>query len=279
MLELPADFEQYSPKFSESINRQNSRISGNKTFEYLLIPRYPGLKVIKPVTMSYFDLVKKEYVRLRSPQIELNVEQGTATASPTISGVAREDVRMLSQDIRFIKLTSTSFMRIGERPFAGPFFIVMLLLPLAGLAGAFAYARQRQVVMMDQVGYRYRKAMKVAQKGLKEAEYLLKEKAGKDGGPSSKQRLRFYTEISHAFAKYLSDKLNLPQAEFSLESASTALRDRGAEGGLVQAMRGVLEVCDMARFAPTSMELATMQRTYDEARRVIVELERTLKTR
>jgi len=278
-IELPADFEQYSPKFSESINRQNNRISGSKTFEYLLIPRYPGLKVIKPVTMSYFDLVKKEYVRLRSPQIELNVEQGTATASPTISGVAREDVRMLSQDIRFIKLTNTSFVRTGERPFAGPFFIVMVLLPLAGLAGVFVYVRQRQVVMMDQAGYRYRKAMRVAQKGLKEAEYLLKEKAGKDGGPSSKQRLRFYSEISHAFARYLSDKLNLPQAEFSLESASAALRERGAEGNLVQAMRGVLEVCDMARFAPTSMELATMQRTYDEARRVIVELERTLKTR
>ncbi len=278
-IELPADFEQYTPKFSESINRQNNRISGSKTFEYLLIPRYPGLKVIKPVTMSYFDLVKKEYVRLRSPQIELNVEQGTATASPTISGVAREDVRMLSQDIRFIKLTNTSFVHVGERPFASPFFIVMVLLPMVGLAGVFVYVRQRQVVMMDQAGYRYRKAMKVAQKGLKEAEYLLKEKAGKDGGPSSKQRLRFYSEISHAFAKYLGDKLNMPQAEFSVESASAALRDRGAEGNLVQAMCGVLEVCDMARFAPTSMELTAMQRTYDEARRVIVELERTLKTR
>jgi hypothetical protein len=117
-IDLPADFEQYSPKFSESINRQNNRINGSKTFEYLLIPRYPGLKVIKPVTMSYFDLVKKEYVRLRSPQIELNVEQGTAVASPTIAGVAREDVRMLSQDIRFIKLTNASFTRVGERPYA-----------------------------------------------------------------------------------------------------------------------------------------------------------------
>jgi hypothetical protein len=278
-LELPADFEQYSPKFSESINRQNTRITGSKTFEYLLIPRYPGLKVIKPVTMSYYDLAKKDYVRLRSPQIELNVEQGTATAPTTIAGFAREDVRMLSQDIRFIKLTNASFTRVGEHPYASPFFIVMILLPLAGLAGAFVYVRQRQVVMMDQAGYRYRKAIKVAQKGLKEAEYLLKEKAGKDGGPSSNQRLRFYAEISHAFAKYLSDKLNLPQADFSVESASAALRDRGADGGLVQAMSSVLEVCDMARFAPTSMELSTMQRIYDEARRVIVELERTLKTR
>jgi len=39
----------------------------------------------------------------------------------------------------------------------------------------------------------------------------------------------------------------------------------------------LLESCDMARFAPTSLETAAMQKTYDEARRVIVELEHTLK--
>ena len=35
----------------------------------------------------------------------------------------------------------------------------------------------------------------------------------------------------------------------------------------------------MARFAPTSLELSAMQKTYDDARRVIVEVERTLKAR
>ena len=39
----------------------------------------------------------------------------------------------------------------------------------------------------------------------------------------------------------------------------------------------VLEACDMARFAPTSLELPAMQKTFEEARRIIVELERTLK--
>jgi hypothetical protein len=58
-VELPADFEQYTPKVSDNINRTGDRISGSKTFEYLLIPRYPGLKVIKPVTFSYYDPAKK----------------------------------------------------------------------------------------------------------------------------------------------------------------------------------------------------------------------------
>lgn len=196
-----------------------------------------------------------------------------------MSGVAREDVRLLSQDIRFIKVGAPALVRPGERLYASPLFIILLLLPLGAVAGAFIYARRRQVVMLDQAGYRNRRAMKVAQKGLREAEYLLKEKSARKDEPSSNQRLRFYAEVSRALWKYLGDKLNIPQASFSVEGAVTVLRERGADEELLAGLRTVLETCDMARFAPTSMELSAMQKTYDDARLVIVEVERTLKAR
>ncbi len=278
IVQLPPDFEQYSPKVSESISRSQSRISGSKTFEYLVIPRYPGLKVIKPIVLSYFDIGKREYVRLRSPQIELNVEQGTA-APATMAGVTREDVRLLNQDIRYIKVTGSRFHRAGDRPFSSTLFLVALFLPFAGMVGAFVYARQKQIVMLDQAGYRNRKAMRVAQKGLKEAEYLLKEKSGQMSTPSSKQRLRFYSEVSRALWKYLGDKLGIPQAEYSVEGAVAELTRRGVPPERAASLRTVLESCDMARFAPTSLELGAMQRVFDEAQRIIVELERTLKAR
>jgi len=276
-VDLPADFEQYTPKVSDAINRQADRISGSKTFEYLLIPRYPGLKVIKPVTFSYYDLAKKDYVRLRSPQIEMNVEQGAAPALPLIAGSLREDVKLLSQDIRFIKVVVPSFSKKGESLHGSGVFVGLMLLPLAGLVGAFVYARRRQTAMLDQVAYRNRRAIRVAQKGLKQAEYLLKEKAGAKGSPSSNQRLRFYSEVSRALWKYLGDKLNIPQAEFSIDGATTELSCRSVEPGLLQALRSLLESCDMARFAPSSLDVSSMQKAYDEAKRIIVELERTLK--
>lgn len=278
-MELPPDFEQYSPKVSETIERKGERVSGSKTFEFLLIPRYPGMKVIKPVTFSYYDLAKREYVRLRSPQIEMNVEQGAATPVPLISGATREDVRLLSQDIRFIKVVPIAFQRQGDALHTSGVFIALVLLPLAGLAGAFVYARQRQAVMADEVGYRNRRAIKIAQKGLKEAEYLLHEKSGPKALPSSLQRVRFYSEVSKAIWKYLGDKLNIPQANFSVEGAMTELKNRSVDLGLCHALRVLLESCDMARFAPTSLELPAMQKTYDEAKRLIVELERMLKSR
>jgi hypothetical protein len=275
-VELPADFEQYTPKVTDSINRQAERISGSKTFEYLLIARYPGLKVIKPVIFAFYDPQKRQYVRLRSPQIELNVEQGAAALAPLISGTSREDVRMLSQDVRFIKLSESSLVHRGEYFHNSAFFTGMMLVPLLGLAGAFVYARQRQAVMLDQVGYRNRRAIKVAQKGLREAEYLLKQK-GSSGSPAGNQRLRFYGEVSKAMWKYIGDKLNIPQSAFSVEGAVAQLAKRSAPEGLIKALQALLETCDMARFAPTSLDLSVMRRTYDEARRIIVELERVLK--
>ena len=275
--EIPPDFEQYPPKVTDMINRGQSRITGSKTFEYLLLPRYPGLKMIKPLAFVYFDPVKKAFVHLRSPQVELNVEQGTASSTPLITGLPREDVQVLSQDIRFIKVNASSLARRGESLHSSPGFMVLALVPLLGLAGAFVYTRKRQVAMADAVGYRIRRAVKVAQRGLHEAEYLLKEKAGTKGEPTSNQRLRFYAEISRALSKYLGDKMGISQAEMSVDVLGEALRKRRVESGLIHAVQASLESCDMARFAPTSLELPAMQKTYDEARRIIVELERTLK--
>jgi hypothetical protein len=275
-VELPADFEQYTPKVTDNINRQAEKISGSKSFEYLLIARYPGLKVIKPVVFAFFDPVKRQYIRLRSPQIELNVEQGAAPLAPLISGTSREDVRMLSQDVRFIKLSEGGLVHRGEYFYTSAVFMSMMLMPLLGLAGAFVYSRRRQAVMLDQIGYRNRQAIKVARKGLREAEYLLKAK-GSSGTPAGNQRLRFYGEVSKALWKYLGDKLNIPQSAFSVEGAVGVLAEKNAPDEILRSLKSLLETCDMARFAPTSLDLSVMRRTYNEAQRIIVELERVLR--
>lgn len=272
---LPVDFEKYSPKVFDDINRNEGTISGTKSFEYLLIPRYPGKKVVKPVVFTYFDLTKREYVALRSSEIELTVEQGAAAAAPFVAGTSREDVRLLSQDIRFIKVANAELHREGEVPYAGTVFLALLALPLMGLAGVFVYARQRKAIILDASGYRNRRAMKVAQRGLKQAEHMLKKGVAAD----SAQKLAFYSEVSRAVWKYLGDKLNIQQAELSIENALTELTRRIVNGEISETLRSLLESCDMARFAPTSLSAEAMKKTYDEARDIIVSLERTLKSK
>jgi len=270
-VELPVDFEQFSPKITENVGRQGGLLSGSKTFEYLLIPRYPGTKTIKPIFFSYFDLSKRQYVTLSSQQIDLVVEPGlsSSTGAP-IAMAQREGVQVLSQDIRFIKVADLSLSRRGERLYTSPVFILAGLLPVLGFAGVVLYVRRREAAQSDVVGYRNRKAIRVAQRGLRQAERLL---------TKPDQKLPFYSELARAMWKYLGDKLNIQQAEMSVERTLEQLADRGVDGEVASSLKSLLEICEMARFAPTSLEESAMRKTYEEAKRIIVGLEKTLKSR
>lgn len=274
-VEIPNDFEQYTPKVTDAISKQRDRISGTKTFEYLMIPRFPGQKVIRPVKFVYFDLDRKEYVVLRSQQIDLAIEQGPAGSVPLAAAGSRQDIRMLSQDIRFIKVTNLGLTRAGEYVHTSPMFILLLVLPVLGFAGAFVFARQRQAEMRDEVGYRTRRAVRVAQKGLRHAEHLLPS----DAAASSTRNLEFHTEVSCAVYAYLRDKLNIQQAEMSIEGAVAELHKRSVPQELTAALKELLDYCEMARYAPATLGASAMQQTYDTAKKLIVGLERTLRAK
>ena len=272
---VPTDFEQYTPKVSDNINR-TGQISGTKTFEYLLIPRYPGMKRITPVTFVFFDLRKREYVTLRSDEIQLSVEQGTSADHSPVTGVPRGDVQLLSQDIRFIKVANPGFRRRGEYAYNSGLFLTLLVLPLLGLGGVFVYSRRREAVAQDEVGYRRRRALKVAQKGLRQAEVLLRKRAGP---ATADRKIFFYSEISRALWKYLGDKLSIPPADLSIDRTLEELARRSVNGAVSASLKSLLEQCEMARFAPTSVTDAMMHRAYTDAKNIIVELERTLRSR
>lgn len=271
-VELPVDFEQYSPKISENVKRTGERISGSKTVEYLLIPRYPGKKTIKPLVFSYFDPGKKEYVTLASSPIELSVAQGAAVAAPLIAGGAREGVQMLSQDIRFIRLEPSDLAQAGGRLYRSPAFLVLAFLPAAFFAGAVVYARRRTAIMKDEAGYRRRRALRVARKGLAQAEQMLR--APSSGGTA----LAFYSEISRAVWRYLGDRLGIPPAEMSIDGVVAGLARRGAGEETATGLRSLLETCERARFAPRSLEVPAMQETFAAAQKVIVDVEQSLKS-
>lgn len=267
VLEIPPDFEQYPQKVSEVINRGGPAISGSKTFEMLVVPRYPGAKVIRPVTFVYFDPRTRKYERITSPRIDLTVEQGTTPAGPALAGGPREDVRLISQDIRFVKIGDPDLRRSGGVLPPLPVVILLLLLPAAGTAGAFVYARRRTVLMSDAAAFRNRRALKVARAGLREAEQLLRK-----GGSSA----ALHAEVARALWTYLGHKLNVPQAEMSFDRADAELGGRGVARETAAELRALLERCEMARFAPGTSGREGLQQTYDEARRLIVTLERHL---
>lgn len=262
-IQLPAGLEKYDPKTSQQITK-SARLSGTKVAEYLIIPRYEGQKTIPPVEFSYFDPAKRTYVTLTSPEFTLNIAKGSGGGQYNISGMGKEDIRLLGIDIRYIKTGDIS-LGIKQNYLIEKFwFWLLVLIPVTGLGGFLYWHRSNKLLEGDVQLMRYRKAEKIARKFLDEARKSLREMNKDD----------FYTGISQALFGYLENKLHIPKSEFTIDLAVEQLIKQTAPDDIIQMVRSALEECEYARFAPGSGDAEPMQTMYEKAVRIIIELDR-----
>ena len=265
-LEISNDFEKYDPKVTENIDRTSGVVNGSKTFEWLLVPRYPGQKRIPPLEFSYFDPAREKYVVLRSNAFDLNVEKGSAEAPQLVTGFSKEDVKLLNQDIRFIKTNAGSFRRKGGDILPVSTVAIITVLPLLAFVGLAAYRRKTMRELSDVATFRSRKAMKIASKKLKEAKTLLQ----------SENSEAFYAEVSRALWAYVSDKLSIDRAELSIDNVMKQLEEKPISAEVVTRLKECLEACEFARYAPASSQQEEKSKIYEMASSVIISTEKEL---
>jgi hypothetical protein len=266
VLTLPQDFEKYDPKVTEDISRDGAAISGSKSFEWLLVPRYPGQKVIPALEFSYFDISQKRYSTLRTNEFSVQVEKGNAEAPSVASGLSKEDVKMLNLDIRFIKTESGKYRRRNEELIPPGVVAVLTLLPLAAFIGLLFYKRKEVLDSADVVHYRSRRALKLAAKRLKEAHALR----------SSNNTEAFYAEISRALWQYVSDKLSIDRAGLSIDTVTQKMLEKNISDEFISRLKLCLETCEYARFAPASSSSEEKQKMEETARSIIIAAEKEI---
>jgi len=255
------DIERYDPKISDNITRESNQVAGNRTFEYLLIPRHAGDQRIASFPFSYYDIEKKSYVKLVSPYFVLNVDKGSDAAGGPAVGISKEDVKLLGEDIRFIKSEST-LRRKGESFVGSAGFYVLSIAPIFSFIGMLFVVRKRERVLGDVAGTRKRKARKMAQGRLAEAKKFL----------DQKKKEEFYTEISRALWGYVGDKLSLPPSELSVDAVRSTLEQRGVDQESISKLASTIERCEFARFAP-SADSTTMDAFYNETVELVSTIE------
>jgi hypothetical protein len=108
---------------------------------------------------------------------------------------------------------------------------------------------------------RYKKANKVAQRRLKQAEQLLK----------ADNKTAFYEEIERAAWTYLSDRLSIPTAQLNKENIAQILTNKGVADALIREVMHVLSTAEFARYAPVSDH--AMQDIYNDTTQIINQLE------
>src|SRR5690606_20254226 len=104
LIKFPEDFEVYDPKITEKIKATDNGISGSKTFEYLIIPRFGGSFEIPAFNFSFFDSQNNKYKTLSSQPFNIQVGKSNGMeAGNNYRSVKKEDVKLLGTDIRYIQ--------------------------------------------------------------------------------------------------------------------------------------------------------------------------------
>jgi hypothetical protein len=113
---------------------------------------------------------------------------------------------------------------------------------------------------------RTRKANRTAVRRLKKAEKLLKEN----------KKEEFYDEVLRALWGYLSDKLNISQAQLTKDNVETELSKYGVGEGLANDFMEILHTCEFARYAPAQGSDA-MDSLFEQTVNAIGKMENTIK--
>lgn len=266
-VKFPQDFEVYDPKIDNQFNLTREGLSGSKTYEYLAIPRHAGKFTIPPVSFTYFDLKTKTYKTLKSEEYVINVEKGQGNADQVIADFTnKESVKMLGNDVRYIKRGATQFAQRGDYFYGTTAYWMWYIIPFVLFVGVILMYRKQAMDNANTAKMKTKKANKVAVKRMKLAGKLL----------SENKKNEFYDEVLKALWGYISDKLSIPVSQLSKDNIEQELSRYGVNEELVKAFINVLNDCEFARYAPGD-ENEAMDKVYTASIEIISKMENSIK--
>lgn len=260
-IDFPSEFEQYQPQIDVDTRPSGANVTGTVTIDYTFVPQSVGTFSIGADKFVYFNPEKKEYVTLSTPAYSLKVAKGAASASST-SAVDRQGIASKNTDILHIKMgplgQSHTHTFIYRSWWYWPLYVV---LAMALAATVWTYSK-RMRLNADVTGRRLANANKVARRRLRTASKYLQ----------AHDLDHFYEETLRAIWGYLGDKLRLPASQLTRDSIQQKLDAYGAPAETIDALIGVIDECEMARYSPAKSD-AQVEDIYNRAAKAMNSLE------
>lgn len=261
-VDIPASFEKYDPKVTDNIEKNSNPLSGSRQFEFALMPLEAGEHTIPPVEFSYFDPVAQSYKTVKSKPFTVKVSPGKQSKQE------KEDFSVDRNVLIPIRKAPLEWTKDSGFLLGSIWYWILLLIPALALVIGLLYRRRLNYRQNNAALLKHRYANKAALKRLELAARYLKE--GKDRA--------FYEETSRAVWGYLSHKLEIPFADLNKQLVLDKLSSRHINGQNTHQLFELLDNCEMALYAPMHSN-DRMQGTYQQAVKVISQLEEELKTK
>lgn len=266
-VKFPEDFEIYDPKVTNNFDVSRAGLSGTQTIEYLAIPRHAGDFTIPQVEFTYFDLKSQAYKTLKTEEYNLKVAKGKGNADQVIADFTnKENVKVLGQDVRFIKLGDTELLPKGKVFFGTTGYWLGYIIPFIIFVVLVIFFRKQAAENANIAKVKTKKANKVATKRMKLAGKLLAEN----------KKNEFYDEVLKALWGYISDKLSIPVSQLSKDNIEAELMRYGVSDEVTKTFIDALNECEFARYAPGN-ENEAMDKVYAASVEAISKMENSIK--
>lgn len=266
-VKFPEDFEIYDPKVTNNFDVSRAGLSGAQTIEYLAIPRHAGDFTIPQVEFTYFDLKSQAYKTLKTEEYHLKVAKGKGNADQVIADFTnKENVKVLGQDVRFIKLGDTELLSKGKVFFGTTGYWLGYIIPFVIFVVLVIFFRKQAAENANIAKVKTKKANKVATKRMKLAGKLLAEN----------KKNEFYDEVLKALWGYISDKLSIPVSQLSKDNIEAELMRYGVSDEVTKTFIDALNECEFARYAPGN-ENEAMDKVYAASVEAISKMENSIK--
>ncbi|MGL5787164.1 MAG: BatD family protein [Bacteroidales bacterium] len=266
-VEFPGSFEQFDPKVDNNLNVTTAGVSGTKTIEYLVIPRSEGKFTVPAVNFSFFDTKSNSYKTLSTPEYTLDVAKGKGggSSSQVNNFTSKENVKLLGQDIRFIR-PEFKLSKSGSYYYGSWIYWMCYIIPVIVLGIFFVVYRKRIAENANTSLMKTKKANKVATRRLKQVAVYLREN----------KKQEYYDELLKAIWGYISDKLSIPLSNLTKDNVQAELTKFGVDQPTIDEIIHILNTCEFARYAP-SQDNQMMDKLYNEAVDVINKIESLIK--
>ena len=189
-IDFPTSMEVFPPSSSFKRDKFRDDIFGEEIYEYVIVPRVEGNYQIGPFSMSYFDPNKKEFLTIKTKALNQNVSPNNEFVGNSSRLTNREEVSILSNDIRHIR--EREFNWIRQNDFSIPFWAWSTYVLSANI---FLFPFISRFTRSKNVVFQNNKELKNASKNAKKS--ILKSKDN------------HFKNYSHALFNYLKIKFSL----------------------------------------------------------------------
>ena len=257
-LEFPSSFEVFDPTITDETYVGNNNTGGTKTFEYTIIPRKKGSFTIPEIKFNYFNPKTEKYIEINTKEHLISVEQGKQYM-PTDT----TQNSLLNLDL----LENSEFSSITKREsiskwYSFSYWIIFTVIIISYLI--YFILSKRSVNPIDR---RRRKSTKIAIKRLKNARFCLK----------NDNFDQFFEEIEKSLWGYFADKFEINSSELSKETIDLYFDKRNIKTETKNNFVSLLNICEFARYSPSKDRNLQMERTLEEAKEIIIEVESDMK--